>query len=56
MEIYYGLSPGLSLTLWYEEEGRLSAANVVKLIPDPTTHAISHAHSTTSAFELFLTQ
>lgn len=35
MEIYYGLSPGLSFTLWYEEEGRHSAANVIKLIPGP---------------------
>lgn len=34
--MYYGLSPGLSFTLWREEEGRLSAANVVKLISGPT--------------------
>uniref|UniRef100_A0A0E9XN50 Uncharacterized protein n=1 Tax=Anguilla anguilla TaxID=7936 RepID=A0A0E9XN50_ANGAN len=38
-----------------ERQGRLSAANVIKMVPGPTRYASSHVQDIKSAFELFIT-
>lgn len=38
-----------------EQQGRLSAANVIKMVPGPTRYAVSHVQDIKSAFELFIT-
>ena len=36
-------------------EVRLNAANVIKMVPGPTTYTVSHVQDIKSAFELFVT-
>ena len=38
-----------------EQQGRLSAANVIKMVPGPTRYAVSYVQDIQSAFELFMT-
>ncbi|XP_051982284.1 piggyBac transposable element-derived protein 4-like [Xyrauchen texanus] len=38
-----------------ERQGRLSAANVIKMVPGPTRYAVSHVQDIKSAFDLFIT-
>ncbi len=38
-----------------ELQGKLSTANVIKMVPGPTRYAVSHIQDIKSAFELFIT-
>jgi len=38
-----------------ERQGRLSAANVIKMVPGATKYAVSHVQDIKSAFDLFIT-
>ncbi len=38
-----------------ELQGKLSTANVIKMVPGPTRYAVSHVRDIKSAFELFIT-
>ncbi len=39
----------------HEWQGKLSVANVIKMVPGPTRYAVSHVQEIKSAFELFIT-
>ncbi len=48
VKIIWSLSP-------LQQQGRLSVANIIKMVPGPTRYAVSHVEDIKSSFELFIT-
>lgn len=49
MERQYGPFPN------FKQQWRLSASNIIKMVPGPTRYAVSHVEDLKSSFEIFMT-